>query len=204
MQARTAFRHAIARALIAQSSLVDGRVFIQRGVKLTHASLPCVCVYTKEERTKEKTNSSYLKQSLVIELVVYAKRAPDSIEPGQNLLGLPSQPAQYAKLARHLDDVCEEVESIALVVLNPMRPISEESEVFCISSIQEISTTITESDEGDLPHAMATIQIVVDYSKDIKSAIEACESKLMSFKILHSSCNPTDPLNNAVAIETFV
>jgi hypothetical protein len=201
MLARTAFRHAIARALVDQASMVDGRVFIQRAAKLTKGTLPCVCVYTREERTKEKKNSTYLIQSLTITLEVYQKRVPDASEPGRNVSGLPSHPAQYAILAQDLDDICEEVEDVVITTLNPMKTVSEGNATFCVMSVQEVSTSITESDDGELPFAMATIQFVVEFSKDIKAPIEACDRKAMLAQVLHSTCDATDPLNAKVAIE---
>jgi hypothetical protein len=201
MLARTAFRHAVARALIAQSANLDGRVFIQRGAKPTINNLPCACVYTREERTKEKKNAALLIQSLTVEVVIYHKRAPDALEPGRNVEGMPSQPTQYALMAQQLDDICEETEEIVFAALNPQKDIEEGGKRFCITSMQEVSTTITESDDGDIPCAMATILFVVEFGKGIKPPLETCDRRAVMAKILHKTCGPNDPLDNKVAIE---
>jgi hypothetical protein len=190
MHPRSIIRNAIAKALINRSEAYKGRVFIQRAAKLqSDHDMPCVCVYTTADRTdtsKQQPSGNFV-QTLDIELHIYNRRAPDEIEPHQSVQGMPRQPANYALMAQDLDSICLDVE---LIVYEFIRKGNFEynGDTVCVEQNTEISTRIDQSEDGQVPHALATLTFQVNYFMSLKQPLNLCPLTKILGDIENKSC----------------
>lgn len=188
MHPRTIIRNALAKHLIDGNAAYSNRVFISRAAKLDGLNdLPCVCIYTNSETTESDTNNQHgiLTQKLEIEVVVYARRAPDMQQ--YPLASFEQQPIQYATLAEDLDTICGEVEA-KLFEFVSNQAVTYNNETVCLEDSLDLSTKIDQSDGGDVPYSIATISGFVMYKRDLRKEYTYCDLTNIKLDIKPNEC----------------
>jgi hypothetical protein len=195
MHARSVIRAVLASALSNRSEVVRDRVYVQRDAVLNSVNdLPCVVVFSRDDTTDEAGKSmgyGRFRQSLSMEIQVYHRRSPDQVQP---------KVVNYSAMAEELDAICGDVEQIAFQTLYG-RTIERESKQVHITSMSGFSTSMEASDEGALPHCMASIKFNLAYDTDLAGPLETCPFDLFYADVMRVPCDPADPLAGTVAIK---
>lgn len=187
MHPRTIIRNAIGAALVENNGAYKSRVYLQRDAKLDSNSLPAICVFTHDERTKEQKNTGVYYQELSCEIQIYVKRIADQLNPHESRLGAPSQAVQFASTADALDDICVDVENTIVSLVSKM--VTYLGESVCIENVPDINTKLDQSADGDTPHLFASITFNLEYTRNMNVEKTYCGLENYLSNITVKGCN---------------
>lgn len=177
MHPRTIIRHRAGYALLGAIPALADRVYLSRSTAVNGSMMPCVCIYTKNERTIDRKSNHVRLQEVDLVVEVFTRREADS-GPWKKLPWMPNAGGQTFDADDVLDEACQAIEVILYDLFSGRNVLSVgvDPEI-CIftESVAEISTDIEYSEQGEVPYAKATLKMSIQYGHDFAVDPQTCE-----------------------------
>jgi hypothetical protein len=164
----------VARLLV-RNGAWQGAVFLGREAPVEDEEIfPNICVYVNDERTRDKSGDMQFTQELRLKIEVRERRQ-DTIDndfPAPD--GLPNHPALGHPAERRLGQATRVIKDLLIAEFSD-RSLDLEGEPAKFDPILECNTEIARSVAGEVPHIMASIDLVLSMKVCYeRAALETC------------------------------
>ena len=177
MHPRTIIRHRAGFALVGTIPALADRVYLSRSTAINGSMMPCVCIYTKNERTVDRKSNHVRLQEVDLTVEIFTRREADSL-PWKKLPWLPNAAGQTFDADDDLDDACEAIEAILYDLFSGRNVVSVgvvPEECVFTEAVSEITTDIDYAEQGEVPYAKATLKMSIQYGHDFAVDPVTCE-----------------------------
>jgi hypothetical protein len=177
MHPRTIIRHRAGYAILGSIPSLADRVYLSRSTAVNASMMPCVCIYTKNERTVDSKSKHVRMQEVDLAVEIFTRREADS-GPWKKLPWMPNAGGQTFDADDVLDEACKAIEVILYDLFSGRNVLSVGiTPEICIftESVAEISTEIKYSEQGETPYAEATMMMRIQYQNDFAVDSQTCE-----------------------------
>jgi hypothetical protein len=177
MHPRTIIRHRAGYEILQRIASLEGRVYLSRATAINGPMMPCVSIYTKNERTIEKKSNHVRLQEVELCVEIFTLRAADSAA-WKKLSWQTNAAGQTFDADDTLDEACEAIELILYDLFSGrnVKSIGVTPEI-CIftEAVPEITTDIEYAGQGETPYAKATLLMRIQYNRDFAVTPPTCE-----------------------------